>query len=209
MPLQLGKENGAIPLGEVTTAPVSIKNRRLRWVRIHSNGMVRQFLAYALVDGNGAKRETTFVKYRSGRVSPYIRPLDCERHQPRINQHDLLLMPTPIGWPPRFGELPLQVPHEEWCFDDWFPAQPEACWVIREAVDSKPLMESFLLMPAEEPSDRPVFFVAVFAETEPIRLVKELAALYRVSPDEVLESNETMAYLTKLYEQLINFDLSQ
>jgi hypothetical protein len=65
--------------------------------------------------------------------------------------------------------------------DDWFPAQKEACWVIREAEDSRPLQESFLLMSAAEKSDRPVFLIALFAETEPKQLVQELAALYQVS----------------------------
>jgi hypothetical protein len=210
--LRIGEENGAKLLAEITTVPVSVENTRLRWVCLNAGAESRQFLAYTLVDGAGAKRLGTYMKHAGGLASPYLRPLRCASHQPRISHHDLLLLPTPITWPStpdEFMKSKLSGPHEEWCFDDWFPAQPEACWVIREAEDSKPLMESFLLMPAEEPSDRPVFFVAVFAETEPVRLVKELAALYRVSPDEVLESNETMAHLTKLYEQLINFDLSQ
>ena len=94
-------------------------------------------------------------------------------------------------------------------FDDWFPTQPEACWVVREAEDSQPLQESFLLLPAEEASVRPVFFVAVFADTEPDRLVKELSALHQVPPDKVLASAETMAHLWSLYDHLQLFDLSR
>ena len=93
--------------------------------------------------------------------------------------------------------------------DDWFPAQKDACWVIREAEDSKPLQESFLLMPASEKSDRPVFFIALFAETEPKQLVKELAALYKVSPDAALDSPETMERLESLYKKVRDFPLDK
>ena len=81
--------------------------------------------------------------------------------------------------------------------------------MIREAEDSKPLQESFLLMPAEEKSDRPVFFIALFAETEPKQLIKELAALYKVSPDTALNSPETMERLNNLYQQVRDFPLSK
>ena len=93
--------------------------------------------------------------------------------------------------------------------DEWFPAQKDACWVIREAKDSKPLQESFLLMPANGPSDRPVFFIALFAETEPKQLVQELATLYKVSPDAALNSSETMERLNALYEKVRDFPLAK
>lgn len=93
--------------------------------------------------------------------------------------------------------------------DDWFPAQKEACWVIREAEGSKPLQESFLLVPATEKSDRPVFFIALFAETEPKQLAQELAALYKVSADSALGSAETMERLNSLYEKVRNFPLAK
>ncbi len=206
-PLLIGVKKGATHLGELRTVPAYIENIRLRWVRSETKTSTREFLAYALVDGSGAKRENFFLKYAGGLVSPYMRPLICDRHQPRIKQHDLLLMPTPLAWPERVTDKEFLGSHEEWCLDDWFPAQEEACWVIREAEDSKPLQESFLLMPAEEASDRPVFFVAVFAETEPKRLVKELSALHLVSPDKILSSAEVMARLQELYEDVRTFDL--
>ena len=93
--------------------------------------------------------------------------------------------------------------------DDWFPAQKDACWVIREAEDSKPLQESFLLMPASEPSERPVFFIALFAESEPKQLVKELAALYKVPEDAALNSSETMERLNALYDKVRDFPLAK
>lgn len=208
-PLRIGVKKGATHLGELTTVPAYIENTRIRLVRTETKAATREFLAYALVDGSGAKRENFFLKYAGGLVSPYMRPLICERHQPRIEQHDLLLMPTPLEWPERVTDKEFTGTHEEWCFDDWFPAQPEACWVIREAKDSKPLQESFLLMPAEEASDRPIFFVAVFAETGPERLVKELSTLHMVSPDKILSSGEAMARLQELYEHVRTFDLSK
>jgi len=169
----------------------------------------REFLAYSLIDGNGAKRATTFQDFGSGRLSPYLRPLRCESHQPQIMQHDLLLLPTPIAWPPRSWELKNINAHEEWCLDDWFPAQQDACWVIRETVESKPLQESFVLMPASEKSDRPVFFISLFAETQPAQLVKELAELYNVADAHALNSPETMERLTSLYEQVRDFPLAK
>ena len=81
--------------------------------------------------------------------------------------------------------------------------------MIREAEDSKPLQESFLLMPASEPSERPVFFIALFAETEPAQLVTELATLYKVSPDAPLNSAETMSRLQLLYEKVRDFPLGK
>ena len=81
--------------------------------------------------------------------------------------------------------------------------------MIREAEDSKPLQESFLLMPASEESDRPVFFIALFAETEPKQLIKELAKLYKVSPDAALNSPETMQRLNSLYEKVRDFPLAK
>ncbi len=214
--LRLGEKEGAKLLGEFITVPASLKNSRLRWTSIHKPSGVHRFLAYSLVDGNGAfKRPPNgsrprFHETADGPITPYVRPLRCERHQPKIKQHDELLLPTPLGWAPRYSErIVEQKTNEEWCLDDWFPAQKDACWVIREAKDSKPLQESFLLMPANEPSDRPVFFIALFAETEPKQLVQELATLYKVSPDAALNSSETMERLNALYDKVRDFPLTQ
>ena len=211
--LLLGEKDGAKLLGEFVTVPACFENTRLRWVSIQQGTEVRRFLAYFLVDGNGAKRAKGSQNSRSGQISPYVRPLSCLRHQPKIIQHDELLLPTPMAWPPTHkARMASQVDydaHEEWCLDDWFPAQKDACWVIREAEDSKPLQESFLLMPASQPSERPVFFTALFAETEPKQLIQELAALYQVSPDKALNSPETMQRLQALYEKVRDFPLSK
>jgi hypothetical protein len=210
--LRLGVNDGANLLGEFTTAPAYLQNSRVRWVTIRNDSGIRRFLAYALVDGNGGARPRGEKATSSG-ISPYVRPLICDRHQPKIKQHDELLLPTPLGWPPTerdWRQTKLDnIPHEEWCLDDWFPAQNDACWVIREAEDSKPLQESFLLMPASEPSNRPVFFVALFAETKPKQLVQELASLYQVSPDATLNSTETMERLNALYDRVIKVPLAQ
>jgi len=211
--LHLGEKEGAKLLGELITIPAYLKNPRLRWVSIQKGSDVRRFVAYSLLDGNGARRWPPGEIYKrpaSDRISPYVRPLRCERHQPKIQQHDELLLPTPLGWAPTILESNReQKTNEEWCLDDWFPAQKDACWVIREAKDSKPLQESFLLMPANEPSDRPVFFIALFAETEPKQLVQELATLYKVSPDAALNSSDMMERLNALYEKLRNFPLAK
>ena len=209
--LRLGEKGGAKLLSELVTVPAYLANTRLRWVSIQHGTEVRRFLAYSLLDGSGAKRKNGNDRLTASGISPYVRPLICDRHQPRINQHDELLLPTPLGWAPTMQESVDDniTPHEEWCLDDWFPAQKDACWVIREAEDSKPLQESFLLMPAREPSDRPVFFTALFAETEPKQLIQELAALYQVSPDKALNSPETMQRLQALYEKVRDFPLSK
>lgn len=210
-PLQWGKKGGAKLLGKYLTTSVFPANVRLRWTEIQVGEDSRQFLAYALIDGNGAARDGANHVTSSG-ISCFVRPLTCAQHQPKVQQHDELLLPTPKGWPPNLraaSEVRLdRVPHEEWCLDDWFPAQKDACWVIREAKDSKPLQESFLLMPAREASDRPVFFIALFAETEPRQLVSELAALYKVSSDAALSSPETMQRLNSLYEAVLDFPLA-
>lgn len=203
-PLKIGEKGGATRLAELRSAPVLPGNGRLRWVQTDTTTEHRRFLAYAMIDGNGAKRSKTYRKHAGGFVSPYLRPLICSQHQPRVLHHDLLLVPTPMSWPARARDSRLTDPHEEWCLDDWFPTQKEACWVFREAEDSKPLQESFLLMPADQPSNRPIFSVAVFAETEPSRLVRELAALHGVSSDPVLSSKTKMAQLQTLYQQLLN-----
>lgn len=212
--LGLGKKGGAQLLGEMITVPPYLKNRRLRWASIRNGSSTRRFLAYSLLDGNGARRmKISEGMLTAGGMTPYVRPLQCNQHQPRINRHDELLLPLPIGWPPtRRDQAAAHVDdtaHEEWCLDDWFPAQKDACWVIREAEDSQPLQESFLLMPASEKSDRPVFFIALFAETEPKQLIQELTALYKVSPDKALNSPETMARLQSLYEKIRDFPLDK
>jgi hypothetical protein len=61
-------------------------------------------------------------------------------------------------------------------------------------------------MPASERSDRSVFFIALFAETEPKQLIQELAALYKVSADTALDSPETMQ---RLYEKVHDFPLGK
>jgi hypothetical protein len=208
--LHLGEEGGAKLLGELTTVPAYLTNTRLLWVSCGNGNSSRQYLAYVLVDGNGAKRAKRFQNLGMGNVSPYVRPLTCELHQPRIKQHDLLLLPNPLGWVPRRAkEINNQESSEVWCLDDWFPAQKDACWVIRETAESKPLQESFLLMPANEKSDLPVFFVALFAETEPAQLVKELAALYSAPADKALNSPETMERLNLLYKKVRDFPVSE
>lgn len=104
--------------------------------------------------------------------------------------------------------LQRQFPATEAARGDWFPAQKDACWVIRETEESKPLMESFAMMLASQQFTLPVFFVAVFAETKPPQLIKELAALHNVSADLVLKSPEKMTRLNALYNQVNNFTLA-
>lgn len=208
--LRLGEPLGASFHGELLTVPACVGNHRLRWANVKNGSSNRRFLAYSLLDGNGAKRQRFgFQESALGPISPYVRPLVCKRYQPKILQHDELLLPTPLRWAPKYIDSNDENAHEEWCLDDWFPAQKDACWVIREAKDSKPLQESFLLMPANEESDRPVFFIALFAETEPKQLIKELAALYKVSPDAALNSPETMQRLSSLYEKVRDFPLAK
>jgi hypothetical protein len=211
--LAIGSPGGAKVRGEYVTTPVSLKNSRLRWVDVQNGKDVCRFLSYPLIDGNGAWRDDNPDELPVNPISSFVRPLTCTQHHPRILQHDQLLLPTPLGWPATESEatnrrVPI-MPNEDWCLDDWFPAQKDACWVIREAEDSKPLQESFLLMPASEKSDRPVFFIALFAETEPKQLLTELAALYNVSADKALNSPETMARLNSLYEKIRDFPLDK
>lgn len=207
--LRLGEIGGARLLGELLTVPLHLKNQRLHWASREVGSRTETFLAYTVIDGNGARRvrsNQTFQESDSGELSPYLRPLNCERHQPRIKQHDLLLLPVPIAWPPSSADrMRTQHPHEAWSFDDWFPAQPDACWVIRETADSTPLKESFVLMPAREESELPVFLIVLFAETEPARLVRELSSLYEVPAEPVLTSEELMGRLRRLYEEVSAF----
>lgn len=211
--LRLGEVSGARLLSEITTIPVTDANERLFWTAIHHDSEIRRFLAYSLVDGNGVKRTNGFQTTGDGPISPYVRPLSCRLHQPRTKQHDELLLPVPVQWPDPSREnqssRSLYEAHETWCLDDWFPAQPDACWVIREAEDSQPLKESFQLMPASERSDRPVFTIAVFAESEPKQLTTELAQLYQVPAVEGLNSAATQQRLQRLYERVRNFPLSK
>lgn len=206
--LRFGRVGGAVILSEIVTVSPFPDNPRLRWTSIRSKKGERHFLAYALVDGNGCFR-------RSHRepLGSFIRPLTCAGYHLSKRTPDSLLLPTPLIWAPTGDEmlsnLTDRYPFEDWCLDDWFPAQKDACWVLREAEDSKPLQESFVLMPASEKSDRPVFFIALFAETEPKQLIKELAALYKVSPDKALNSPETMARLQALYEKVRDFPLDK
>ena len=211
--LKIGSPEGATLHGEFITTPVCYTNSRLRWVWIQKGNTVRRFLGYSLVDGNGACRSHPNDLTTDG-ISSFVRPLICSRHEPKIDQHDELLLPAPKWWrttrlrPAEIGGYEIRA-REDWCLDDWFPAQKDACWVIRESEDSKPLTESFLLAPASEKSDRPVFFIALFAETEPKQLVKELATLYKVSPDVALNSPEIMARLNSLYEKVRDFPLGK
>jgi len=207
--LRLGEVGGATLLGELLTVPLHLENQRLRWTSRKVGSGTEQFLAYALIDGNGARRvrfNQTFQTSDLGKVSPYLRPLNCDAHQPRINQHALLLLPVPIGWPPSsWDRVRSEHPHEEWSFDDWFPAQQDACWVIRETAESMPLKEAFVLMPAREESELPAFLIVLFAETEPAQFVRELASLYKVPAEPVVSSEESMARLRHLYEKVSTF----
>ncbi len=63
------------------------------------------------------------------------------------------------------------------------------------------------LIPSSEKSDRPLFFIALFVETEPKQLIKELAALYKFSPDKALKSLETMEKLNALSPKVKDFPL--
>ena len=211
--LRLKEPGGAKLLGEFITVPAHLRNDRLWWTSIEHGSEVRRFLSYTLLDGNGAKRAKRYQKTADGPISPYIRTLTCKMHQPKTKQHDELLLPAPGVWPPTYLDrqelTPVHGLNETWCLDDWFPAQPHACWVIREAEDSKPIQESFLLMPASEKSDRPIFFIALFAETEPKHLIAELAKLYQVSPNAVLNSPETLERLNRLYQQVGDFPLAK
>lgn len=208
--LRFGEADGATLLGELQTAPAHFENGRLWWVDSHAGSETRRFLAFALIDGNGGLRtKDLYQQTDPGLVSPYLRPLKCSHHQPRIKQHDLLLMPGPLVWPSTAVEyrkcgLEGLESYEMWCLDDWFPAQQDAVWVIRETAESQPLKEAFEPMPAREKSDNPIFLVAVFAETPPAQLLQELAALKGGSAKDVLDSPEKMKELESAYQAVRN-----
>jgi hypothetical protein len=201
--LRVGKPQGARIISEMVSVPAYLLNERLRWTLVSRDSQTDAYLAYALLDGAGLP-----AAGRAGR-----RPLLCHSHQPRTLRFEDLLVPTPKAWPPTIRELTemaaidesVLYANEEWCLDEWFPQQPDAVWVVREAEDSKPLQESFLLMPAREKSDRPLFLIALFAETEPQQLVEELAAVHGVPAAPVLQSTEAMSRLRELYDRVKTF----
>lgn len=202
--LSIGQPQGAETLAEIMTVPAHAENRRLRWVRVTRPGEdERRFLAHVLCDGNGARRARWLRDLPDDATSLYVRPLTCEQYSPRIQKHSLLLLPTPLDWPKgRDGSTDQWDPHEEWCFDDWFARQDHSCWVLREAPDSKPLRETFVLMPAIQSSELPIFSIYVFVETAPEKLVKELSVLFRTDAKAVLAKPGKLRALRRLHDQL-------
>jgi hypothetical protein len=200
--LRMGEPDGARMIVETVCVPAFVQNERLRVTTVKKqDSIARTFLAYALLDGTGVLRSEP---------PGFWRPLVCPAYEPHKTVPWDLLLPTPKAWPSTIGDLhdmaaadpSVLFPNMEWCLDDWFPEQPDACWVVREAEDSKPLQESFLLMPAREKSDRPLFLISLFAETEPEQLVEELAAVHGVPAKPVLESPEAMSRLEELYARV-------
>ncbi len=108
--------------------------------------------------------------------------------------------PTPRDWSRSSGN-----PEEDWTLDEWFGEQEFGCWVLREAEDSLPMQESFLLLPAAEQSSRPVHLMCVFTETPPDRLIRELEAAFGLASDTVQVSDEDLQELNMMYQQLLEF----
>jgi hypothetical protein len=190
--LQLGKKGGAVLIADLRTRPAHPDNTRVWLTSLMQDGFQTISVAYALVDGNGGQREQL-----DERVSPFVRPLKCPLHQPKTGPHDLLLLSTPIDWK---GQ-PVR-PYEDWALDEWFGQQKTGCWVLREAEDSKPLQESFLLLSGSEESVRPPYQIIVFPETPPEQLIRELAAVYRVTENVAKISAESMKELETQFQQL-------
>jgi hypothetical protein len=194
--LKFNETGGAKWLGDFLTMPAYRENPRLWWtsIRVEDNGSTS--LAYALVDGNGARREEP-----AEGVSPWVRPLTCKQHQPKTGQHDNLLLPVPLKWGNGHSG-----PHESWVMDEWFSRQPQGCWTIREGRDSQPLTESFLLEPASRENKQPLHAVVIFADTPVKRLIEELSQVSELRADSGV-MDEVLKRLEQSYSRLRNHPL--
>ena len=175
--LRPGEPGGATEIGRITVRRRLPGNPRVLDVAVSdaAAGTTRRFVAFAMVGGPGGagKVDPRGVLYRTDR------PLRSPLHDPRLDKHSLLRLPQARVKGRRFdpdGSF-LGQSVEVLAMDEWFARQPQKLWVLRLDGGSRPFRERFLLLPADEPSDRPVHSLYLFGGWDADRIAGELRGL--------------------------------
>jgi hypothetical protein len=201
--------------GAVASTTVVPGNSVLRWAYLKEMDQeaLQIWLAYAVVDANGAYTGTVPYGPKGYTTDNFLRPLEAP-FEPTLKvtagleyklpeapvEHSLLRLPTPQD-----VLVPEVVPDlsEDWTLTETFYAEdPVPAWALWADKDSQPYREHFYLKHALEPSDHTLWKVVVFSNIEPSDLVRVLARMKGIPPDELPLGQEIESLLEPKYRAL-------
>ena len=102
-------------------------------------------------------------------VAPYVHALHPLTPEQEARKTELIKqIDSPLG------EQSVGRAYEVLAMDEWFGRQEQKLWALRVGEGSRPLRESFVLVPADAPSNRPLHSLYLFTGWDTDRVAREL-----------------------------------
>lgn len=192
---------------------VQRENNILRWVVLNDLKAtdLKTWLAYALVDANGAYTELkrppdtiprTFDRPLDAPFYPKLEVTDGEEflwnNAPR--EYNLLRVAMPME---QFAKGDLAGPHEDWTITaEYYADHDVPAWTLWADKDSQPYREHFYLRHALERVEHEPWMVVIFTHIKPRDLVAVLATAKGIPSDQWPSDDEIEAGLGEHYRKL-------
>jgi len=180
--LQVFKDE-ATWLGALAATTVAPENRVLRWVYFNATERedIETWLAYSVVDANGAYHGSAPHGPNGLTTDSFLRPLDAP-FEPTLsvpplthklpqapNKHSLLRTPTPDVIAPSYFSYGVG---EDWTItEDYYAEHEVPAWALWADKDSEPFRERFHITHALESTEHTLWKVVVFSNIRPSDLV--------------------------------------
>ena len=203
-------------IGAITCVAVAEDNPVLRWVYLNElNGSIEHWLAYAIVDANGAYSGEIPYGPNGYTTDSFLRPLnapfapklqvnrgleDLVKNAPR--EHNLLRVPLPRS----LQEVELgPEKSEDWTLcEEYYSEHKIPAWLLLADKDSKPWREQFYLRHALDDSKHIPWKLIVFSNIEPADLIDALGKLKGVAPADMPSSEAIRKQLFPKYQAMLD-----
>lgn len=185
--LRIGKFFGASLVGWLRTMPIMPENHILRSVQVQEPDKESiEWIAYAIADANGARRGRNFVPANGD--SNFANPLQSPLHDPQLDRHSLLRLPTPLALGSR------DAPHEELTLDEWFANADPPAFVLVLDPSSTPFRESYILKQLKSGVEikEPIWLILIFSHIQPENLITALRILSPPTADRASEHEKAL-----------------
>ncbi|HMP80353.1 MAG TPA: hypothetical protein PKD54_12940 [Pirellulaceae bacterium] len=200
-------------IGCTAVFQVQRENKILRWVLLNDLKAtdLRTWLAYALVDGNGAY---TVLKRPPDTVPrTFDRPLDAPFYPKLVvtdgveflwnnapREHNLLRVAVPRE---QFSEGSVPREYEDWTITaEYYAEHGVPAWTLWADKDSQPYREHFYLRHALEPVEHELWMIVIFTHIKPRDLVAVLATAKGIPSDQWPSDDEIETGLGEHYRKL-------
>ena len=190
------------PIGLLASLPVCSNNSVLRLACFKDgNGKTKQWLAYCIVDANGAFKGTDFDDINSITClrdlnAPFNPKVDFQKdHQ--LPNHSLLLLPEN-------EHAAADIFTERWTITDkYYSEHDEPIWILWIVEGSDPWRERFKIKHWKDSPEKEPWKVIVFPDNKPAALINAIAKLKKVQPNELPTKQQIEEKLEPYYNAVI------